>query len=102
MYCVFYKDKSGYSLPMTDDVKHYEIAGRFLVFQTKHLAEAKMREMEKALNDYLHPKIEYKTIKTGFFRKEVVKIPPEKIPDWHIQTVKQKLASMHVKSVKII
>lgn len=86
---------------MTDSVDQYS-NNQYLIFESKSAAEIAKKEMQKKLHDHLHPKIEYKTIRTGWFRKETIRMPSPKLPEWHVEVVKQKLNTMFVESTKIV
>ncbi|QAU04068.1 hypothetical protein Henu6_gp87 [Acinetobacter phage Henu6] len=94
-YTVYYKDTDGYELPLTE-------YGEFTIYPNEGKAKERLEELKESIDAILHPKIVYKTMRKGFFKKVVEEVKPLPLPDYQRKQLNQQLKTLHVRKVSVI
>lgn len=92
MFALFYKDKTGFVLPV-----HDEDATRLFVFVEKRNAERALEDYQSFLESQLHPIIVYR--RKNFFSKEMIPNPP--LPEHKREIFEQQQRTIFIDRVKM-
>lgn len=94
-YAIFYKDKDGFELPLTE-------YGEFVVYPNETKAKPALERLKTTLSDLLNPRITYRTVRKGFFKKEVEEIKPPYMPQWQRENLELQLKTIFIKRVGVV
>lgn len=91
-YGIFYKDKDGYDLLVQDE-------DSMLVYPSKAIANVKLSRYVEKVTDTLHPRLEYRKVRDGFFKFRIEPIEPPRLEDWVRRELIQKKNTAFVKPI---
>lgn len=92
MFALFYKDKTGFTLPVQEID-----STRLFVFGEKQLAERALEDYQAFLESQLHPIIVYR--RKNFFSKEMIPNPP--LPEHKRELFEQQQRTIFIDRIKM-